>query len=62
MHAWSKATGSVEAAKKYQNKNNFYQELFKTKRYGEDKTYNRIGKDYQLLDIIYNKEKYFKNR
>ena len=39
--------------------NNFYLELSQCKRYYEENSYDRIGKDYQLLGILNNKEKYF---
>lgn len=39
----------------------FYLELSQCKRYGVEGSYERIGKDHKLLEIIYNKEEYFKN-
>lgn len=43
------------------NLNQFYLELSRSKRYNEEFSYDRIGKDYRLLDVIHNKEKYFNN-
>ena len=40
---------------------NFYLELSNCKRFGVERSYERIGKDYKLLEIIHNKEKYFGN-
>ena len=37
----------------------FY-ELSRCKRYNEEKSYTRIGKDYKILEIAANKKKYFK--
>ncbi|WP_406537201.1 hypothetical protein [Methanobrevibacter sp.] len=39
----------------------FYYELFKRKRFKEPDSYKKVGKDYRLLEIIENKEKYFGN-
>ena len=39
----------------------FYYELLKRKRFNEPNSYNIIGKDYRLCEIIENKEKYFGN-
>lgn len=39
----------------------FYQGLLKRKRFHEPNSYNIIGKDYRLCEIIKNKEKYFGN-
>ena len=39
----------------------FYYDLSKRKRFGESNSYNVIGKDYRLFEIINNKEKYFGN-
>ncbi|MBE6503861.1 MAG: hypothetical protein E7Z76_06210 [Methanobrevibacter sp.] len=41
--------------------NQFYQELIRRKRFSEPNSYNRIGKDYRICEIIENKEKYFGN-
>lgn len=41
--------------------NQFYHEISKRKRFGEEKSYSIIGKDYRLFEIIENKEKYFGN-
>ena len=41
--------------------NQFYQELMRRKRFNEPNSYNRIGKDYRIREIIENKEKYFGN-
>ncbi len=40
---------------------NFYLELSNCKRFGVEESYDRIAKDHKLLEIIYNKEKYFGN-
>lgn len=37
----------------------FYKELSKCRRYGESHSYKRVGKDYELLDILNNKDDYF---
>ena len=39
----------------------FYYDLSKRKRFGESNSYNVIGKDYRLFEILNNKEKYFGN-
>lgn len=39
----------------------FYYDLSKRKRFGESNSYDIIGKDYRLFEIINNKEKYFGN-
>ena len=39
----------------------FYYEISKRKRFNELKSYKHIGKDYRLLEIIENKERYFRN-
>ena len=41
--------------------NQFYQDLCKRKRYFEDDSYNNIGKDYRVFEIIENQEKIFNN-
>lgn len=41
--------------------NQYYYELKKRKRYGEPKSYNDIGKDYRILEVIENRSKYFEN-
>ncbi|WP_304103409.1 hypothetical protein [Methanobrevibacter ruminantium] len=41
--------------------NSFYLELSKSRRYGVDDSFDRIGKDYRVIEIIKNKKKYFKN-
>ena len=43
------------------NLNNFYLELSRCKRYNEKKSYERIGKNYKILEIAFNKEEFFKN-
>ncbi|WP_296893051.1 hypothetical protein [uncultured Methanobrevibacter sp.] len=40
----------------------FYHDLVKRKRFNEPNSYNGIGKDYRLREIIENKEKYFENK
>lgn len=39
----------------------FYQEILKRKRFHEPISYNNIGKDYRICEVIENKEKYFGN-
>lgn len=39
----------------------FYQEILKRKRFHEPNSYNNIGKDYRICEVIENKEKYFGN-
>ena len=39
----------------------FYFELIKRKRVKEPNSYNKIGKDYRIIEIIKDKEKYFGN-
>jgi len=39
----------------------FYNELSKRKRVMEPNSYNKIGKDFRIIEIIKNKEKYFGN-
>lgn len=39
----------------------FYYELSKRKRFNEPDSYKNIGKDYRILEIVQNKEKYFGN-
>ena len=39
----------------------FYYELLKRKRFHEPNSYNILGKDYRLCEVIENKEKYFGN-
>lgn len=39
---------------------NMYNQLSRTKRYNQEESYSKIGKDYKILDIAANKEKYFK--
>ena len=39
----------------------FYYELSKRKRFREPDSYNNIGKDYRMFEIIKDKEKYFGN-
>lgn len=39
----------------------FYQEILKRKRFQEHNSYNNIGKDYRICEVIENKEKYFGN-
>lgn len=39
----------------------FYYDLSKRKRFGESDSYDNIGKDYRLFEIIENREKYFGN-
>lgn len=39
----------------------FYQEILKRKRFQEPNSYNNIGKDYRICEVIENKEKYFGN-
>ena len=41
--------------------NQFYQELSKRKRFFEENSYNNLGKDYRLLEIVKNKKKIFGN-
>ena len=36
-------------------------ELGRSKHYGEDNSFNKVGKEYLILDIAKNKKKYFKN-
>lgn len=38
---------------------NIYSEISRCKRFGEENSYNRIGKDYKIIDVILNKESYF---
>lgn len=38
---------------------NIYSELSKCKRFGEDSSYTRIGKDYKILEIILNKNQFY---
>lgn len=39
----------------------FYYELSKKKRFNERHSYNNIGKDYRVCEVVKNKEKYFGN-
>ena len=41
--------------------NSFYLELSKSRRFGVDDSFDRIGKDYRIIEIIKNKKKYFNN-
>lgn len=38
---------------------NIYSELSKCKRYGEESSFNRIGKDYKIIEIAQNKNDFF---
>jgi len=38
---------------------NIYTEISKCRRFGEEKSYNRIGKDYKIIEIAQNKNDYF---
>ncbi|QUH22372.1 hypothetical protein HYG87_00620 [Methanobacterium alkalithermotolerans] len=38
---------------------NIYSELSKCRRFGEESSFNRIGKDYKILEIAQNKNDYF---
>ena len=38
---------------------NIFAEISKCKRFGEEKSYNRIGKDYKIIEIAQNKDDYF---
>ena len=40
---------------------NLFNQLSRRKRYGDEKSYSKIGKDYKILEIAANKKKYFKN-
>lgn len=39
---------------------NMYNQLSRRKRYNQEQSYSKIGKDYKILEIAANKEKYFK--
>lgn len=39
---------------------NMYNQLSRRKRYNQEESYSKIGKDYKILEIAANKEKYFK--
>ena len=41
--------------------NSFYLELSQSRRFGVDDSFDRIGKDYRIVEIIKNKRKYFNN-
>lgn len=40
---------------------NLYNQISRRKRYNDEKSYEKIGKDYKILEIAANKKKYFKN-
>lgn len=39
---------------------NMYNQLSRTKRYNQEQSYSKIGKDYKIMEIAANKENYFK--
>lgn len=43
------------------NLNSVYLELSRCKRYGEEESYERIGKSYKILEIAFNKKEFFGN-
>lgn len=38
---------------------NIYSEISKCKRFGEESSFNRIGKDYKIIEIVQNKNEFF---